>query len=77
MAHGLTLTASYCVVWYSPIPSNAIYEQANGRIRRIGQNHTQTIVHLQCSEIEKQYYARLEKKEKMQGLLLDILKSTR
>lgn len=73
MAHGLTLTASHTVIWWSPVDAYRIYEQANGRITRPGQKSKQTIIQLVCSEIEKKIYARLAKKEKMQGLLLEIL----
>jgi len=76
MAHGLTLTASANIIWYAPIDNYEIYEQANGRIRRAGQTQHQNIIHLQCSKVEQQVYQRLQRKEKMQGLLLDLLKST-
>lgn len=74
MAHGLTLTASNTIIWWSPIDSFATYEQANGRITRPGQKFKQTIVQLICSLVEKKIYQRLAKREKMQGLLTDLLK---
>lgn len=74
MAHGLTLTASNTIVWWSPIDSYATYEQANGRITRPGQKFKQTIVQLICSAVEKKIYQRLSTREKMQGLLTDLLK---
>jgi hypothetical protein len=74
MAHGLTLTASSTIIWYSPIDDFEIYEQANGRIIRAGQTQKQTIINLYCSDIERRVYARLREKEKMQGVLLDLLK---
>lgn len=75
MAHGLTLTASHVVVWWSPIDDYEIYEQANGRITRPGQKHEQVIVHIQAtdSKLEAEAYRRLAKKESMQGLLLTLL----
>lgn len=36
-AHGITLTASSTIVWYSLIASNELYEQGNARIVRAGQ----------------------------------------
>lgn len=74
MAHGLTLTASSTIVWWSPIDSFATYEQANGRITRPGQKVKQTIVQLICSSVERKIYQRLAGREKMQGLLTDLLK---
>lgn len=75
MAHGLTLTASSTVIWWGPVDSYEIYEQAIGRITRPGQKNKQTIIHLICSDIEKRIYKRLGNKQKMQGLLLELLKS--
>lgn len=45
--HGLTLTAATTIIWYSPVASLDIYEQANARIRRVGQKHKQLFLHLQ------------------------------
>ena len=73
MAHGLDLTKSSTVIWWGPPPSYRIYEQANGRITRPGQTKKQTIVHLTCSEIERKTYKRLAVKEKMQGILLELI----
>ena len=73
MAHGLTLTASHTIVWWAPVDSYEIYEQACGRITRPGQTMKQTIVQLVCSEIERKIFQRLKRKEKMQGLLLELL----
>lgn len=73
MAHGLNLTVSHTIVWWSPIDDFQYYEQANGRITRPGQTCKQTIVHLRCSEVENRIYQRLKSKEKMQGILLELL----
>lgn len=77
MSHGLTLTAASTVVWYSAITSNEIYEQANGRITRPGQKFTQLIINIEGSAIERKLYDRLRKKQALQGLLLDLVKSDR
>jgi superfamily II DNA or RNA helicase len=50
MAHGITLTASNIVVWWSLPYKAETYEQANGRIRRIGQGRQQYYIHLVCSD---------------------------
>ena len=76
MAHGLTLTASHTIIWWAPVDSFAIFEQAIGRITRSGQTRKQTIVQLYCSEIESRVYTKLRRKETMQGLLLSLLESS-
>lgn len=73
MSHGLTLTAASTVVWYAPITSNEIFQQANARITRAGQKHKQLIVCVEGSEAERKIYHRLKKKQSLQGLLLDIV----
>ncbi len=74
MSHGLTLTAANTIVWFSPINSLEIYEQANARIVRPGQKMNTLIVNIEASELERKMYARLQHKGKMQGLLLELLK---
>lgn len=74
MSHGLTLTAASVVIWYAPITSNETYLQANARITRPGQKRNQLIVHIQGTEVEKRIYNRLQNKQSMQGLLLDIVR---
>lgn len=74
MSHGLTLTAATTIVWYAPIHSNDVYEQACARVRRPGQTRTTVIVHIAASDIERRIYNRLRKKQKLQGALLDIMK---
>ena len=76
MSHGLTLTAATTIVWYAPVHSNEIYEQACARVRRPGQTRTTVIVHIAGSEIERRVYQRLSEKQSMQGLLLDLMKNS-
>jgi superfamily II DNA or RNA helicase len=77
MSHGLTLTAASTIVWAAPITSNDIFEQANGRITRPGQKHSQLIVMIEGSELERRYYKRLKEKQKVQGTFLDLVKKDR
>jgi SNF2 family DNA or RNA helicase len=77
MSHGLTLTAANTIVWYAPIMSNDIYEQANGRITRPSQVNKQYIVHLEGTPIETRIYKRLKEKQSMQGVLLEAVKKAR
>lgn len=75
MSHGLTLTAATTIVWYAPVHSNEVYEQACARVRRPGQTRTTVIVHIAGSDIERRVYKRLQDKQSMQGLLLDMMKA--
>jgi SNF2 family DNA or RNA helicase len=74
MSHGLTLTAATTIIWYAPVHSNDVYEQACARVRRPGQKKTTVIAHIAASEVERRIYQRLKTKQKMQGLLLDMMK---
>lgn len=73
MAHGLTLTSASTVIWYGPITSNEQYVQANGRIERIGKKHVSNVVHIEATDLEHKMYQRLANKQKLQGLLLDLI----
>lgn len=69
-AHGITLTASNVIVWYSLIASGEIYQQANGRITRAGQTRKQLIIHLIGCKAEQRLLDILAKKSDMsKGIL--------
>lgn len=74
LSHGLTLTAASTIIWFAPINSNETFQQANARIVRPGQKLNTLIVNIEATDLERKMYARLQGKEKMQGLLLDLLK---
>ena len=74
MSHGLTLTRANTIIWYVPIYSLDTYGQANARILRIGQKSKTRIVNISASPIEDRIYRRLQGKENLQNLLLDMLK---
>jgi SNF2 family DNA or RNA helicase len=74
MAHGLTLVAATCIIWYAPTDRTELYLQANARINRPGQTKTTTIVQLAATPIEREIYRRLESNETMQGLVLKLAK---
>ena len=76
LSHGLTLTAASTIIWFAPINSNETYQQANARIVRPGQKLNTLIVNIEATAVERKIYDRLKGKEKMQGLLLDLLKDT-
>ena len=73
MAHGLTLTSSKAIIWYGPITSNGQYTQANARTERIGKKHSTVVIHIAATDLELRMFNRLENKQKLQGILLDIL----
>ncbi len=70
LSHGLTLTEADVIIWFAPITSNETYQQACARIVRPGQKRTTLIVHIEATPLEREMYARLQRKESMQGLLL-------
>jgi SNF2 family DNA or RNA helicase len=72
-AHGLTLTAADTIVWFGPITSLEIYDQANARIHRVGQKHKQTYVHMHATNVEKYVYQLLIRKINAQDQLLKLL----
>jgi SNF2 family DNA or RNA helicase len=73
MAHGLTLTTASTIIWYGPINSNEQYTQANGRIERIGKKHVSNVIHIEATDLEHRMYERLRNRQKLQGLLLDLI----
>lgn len=75
MAHGLTLTAANTIIWYSPVNSYDIYEQANARIVRPGQTSKTLIAHLIGTPVERAVYQRLRDRRSFQGLLLDLFRN--
>lgn len=73
VGHGLTLTAADTIIWYLPVPDLDVYDQANARIRRVGQLHKQQIFHLQATGVEKRFYQILESKQKIQDKFLEMI----
>lgn len=72
LAHGITLTTANVIVWFAPVVSLEIYEQANARIRRIGQKHRQLILHLQSTPVERKIYKLLQDNQQVQDAFLDM-----
>jgi len=71
--HGITLTTATTVVWYSPVTSLEIYEQACARIRRVGQKHKQQFLHLRSTPIETHVYRMLKNKQRLQDAFLALV----
>jgi superfamily II DNA or RNA helicase len=76
VAHGITLTAADTVIWFGPITSLEIYDQANHRIRRVGQKHKQQIIHLRSTAVEKRVYSMLNAKQDVQKTFLKMFADT-
>lgn len=75
LAHGITLTAADTVVWFAPVTSLEVYDQANHRIRRVGQQHKQLVLHLQSTPVERRIYSLLRSKQQVQNKLLDLFEA--
>jgi SNF2 family DNA or RNA helicase len=73
MSHGLTLTEASTIIWYGPVTSNEVYEQACARITRIGQKYKANIIHIESTDTEKSIYQRLRSKQRIQGILLSLV----
>lgn len=74
MSHGLTLTAADTIVWFGPTTSLEVFEQANARIRRIGQKHKQQVFMFQSTSAERKVYSLLRSKQKVQDHILELFK---
>ena len=72
MSHGLTLTAAGTIVWYSPPFSNETYEQANGRIERLGKVSGH-VVHLVASDLERKVFSRLKARQRVQDSVNELV----
>lgn len=72
LAHGVTLTASDTIVWFAPVTSLEVFDQANHRIRRVGQKHRQQLIMMQSTPVEKKIYALLRRKQKVQDKFLEL-----
>jgi SNF2 family DNA or RNA helicase len=75
MSHGLTLTEASTIVWWGPPQSLETFEQANGRITRAGQRHSQLIACLTATKLEQQIFRLLQRRANVQNTLLDMFES--
>ena len=73
LSHGVELSAAGVIVWWLPPDSNEVYRQANDRPIHRGQTKGVSIIQL-CGTVEEaRIYDRLERREKLQGVLLESL----
>lgn len=75
MAHGITLTTSNVALWWTPIDSHEIFDQASGRITRATQIRKTYIIVFGMSALERRVYQNLQSKQKFQGMLFEYLMS--
>ena len=73
IGHGVTLTKGSTVIWYSPVDSSELYYQGVSRLHRQGQTTKVTVFHLESHPVEGEMYRRLQMREEMQNVLLDML----
>lgn len=76
MSHGLTLVVANTVVWFAPITSNDIFDQANGRVTRPGQRNEQYVIMLYGSGMEKRRFKILQDQGAEQDELLLAIRET-
>lgn len=74
MAHGLDLSAADTIIWFGPTDKPEIYQQANARIEGPKQQNGMLIIRLAATPIEREIYRRLDGREKMQDLILELIK---
>lgn len=72
MSHGLTLTAATLIIWFGPNASLEIFDQANARIRRVGQSRKQLILMYAATKIERRIYNILQRKQDVQSTILSL-----
>lgn len=75
MSHGLNLTAADTIIWYAPMYSLETYEQANARIPRPGQTCNTSIIHIECTPIERRIYKTLQRRGDIQAELLGMFRA--
>jgi SNF2 family DNA or RNA helicase len=73
VSHGLTLTAADTVIWNGPPLSAETYDQANARIRRVGQHFKQLFLHLASTPVERRVYQMLINRILTQDSFLELL----
>lgn len=73
-AHGLNFTEADTIAWFSPIHSLDVYDQANERMARPGQQRATSIIHLGGMPLEWGAYKVLRTKGAAQAEFLELFK---
>lgn len=71
-AHGLTLTQADTVVFFGPMFSAELYEQAVARAYRHGQSKPVTVYNISSFDVEKYWFRVLKTRRMTQDCLLDL-----
>jgi hypothetical protein len=74
ISHGLNLTQADLIVWFSPVHSLDMYEQANERMARPGQKLETNIVHIGGCPLEWGVYKVLRTRGAAQEELLEMFR---
>jgi SNF2 family DNA or RNA helicase len=74
MAHGLNLYRGRTGIWYTPTDKTELYQQANKRMHRPGQQFPVNIVQIVSTPLEREIFRRLETNASLQGALLDAVR---
>lgn len=75
VSHGLTLTGARYVLWPLPPYSYEEYDQSNGRVVRDGQRNAVVIYRMISCKLTADLFRRLETKEKLQKVVLELLEN--
>ena len=75
MAHSLTLTSANTTIWAGPVTSLEIFQQANGRTYRVGQQHKTLVAMVGGTPAERRMYKLLGSNEKLQNHFLSIVEA--
>lgn len=75
MAHGLDLSRASGIVWFGPSDRAETYEQANARIDGSGQTAKMTIFQFAATAIEREIFKRMDEKQSLQGLVLNLVQA--
>lgn len=77
VAHGVDLSAANTIIWYGPTDKVEDYTQANQRISGPNQKRGMLIVRLSSTATEREIFRRLDAKETLQGVILDLVREAR
>ena len=75
MAHSLTLTSANTTIWAGPVTSLEVFQQANGRNYRVGQQHKTLIAMIGGTPAERRMYKLLGNNERLQNNFLSIVEA--
>lgn len=75
--HGLNLQAGgHIIVWFAPIWDLELYQQANARLHRMGQEHPVIVHHIiTAGTLDQKVLDALDRKDRVQEALMEALKA--